>query len=82
MNILEKIAAVKREEVKSRKISHPVSILEKSAFFKNQIPSFYEALAKPVPSVIGEFKRKSPSRGDINPDASIRMLHWVTRMPE
>ena len=71
MNILEKIAAVKREEVKSRKITAPVSILEKSAFFNKKVPSFYEALAKPVPSVIGEFKRKSPSRGDINPVASI-----------
>ncbi len=71
MNILEKIAAVKREEVKSRKITAPVSILEKSAFFNKKVPSFYEALSKPVPSVIGEFKRKSPSRGDINPVASI-----------
>jgi indole-3-glycerol phosphate synthase len=71
MNILEKIAAVKRDEVTSRKVTNPVSILEKSAFFNRKVPSFYEALAKPVPSVIGEFKRKSPSKGDINPGASI-----------
>ena len=38
------------------------------------MPSFYEALAKPEPSVIGEFKRKSPSRGDINPGADIRQV--------
>jgi indole-3-glycerol phosphate synthase len=71
MNILEKITAVKRGEVKSRKITDPVSMLEKSAFFNQKVPSFYEALEKSVPSVIGEFKRKSPSRGDINPGASI-----------
>ena len=72
MNILEKIAAFKREEVKSRKITDPVRMLEKTSFFNQSVPSFYKALANPVPSVIGEFKRKSPSRGDINPGASIR----------
>lgn len=72
MNILDKIAEVKREEVKRRKKSNPLRILERSAFFKLRMPSFYDALAKPVPSVIGEFKRKSPSRGDINTSADIR----------
>jgi len=70
MNILERIAAAKREEVRSRKLMDPVSILEKSSFFNQNVPSFYEAMEKHVPSVIGEFKRKSPSRGDINPGAS------------
>lgn len=72
MNILEKIASVKREEVKSRKIENPVSALEGSAFFNLRMPSFYDSLSKSSPSVIGEFKRKSPSRGVINPGASIR----------
>jgi indole-3-glycerol phosphate synthase len=71
MNILESIAAVKREEITSRKITNPVSDLEKSAFFNLRMPSFFDALAKPGPSIIGEFKRKSPSRGDINPGAGI-----------
>ncbi|MBK8880899.1 MAG: indole-3-glycerol phosphate synthase TrpC [Bacteroidales bacterium] len=74
MNILDKIAAVKREEVKRRKVTAPVSILEKSAFFNARVPSFYEALSRPEPSVIGEFKRKSPSRGDINPAAEAAMV--------
>jgi len=43
MNILEKIAAAKREEVKSRKVTDPVSILEKSSFFNKKGTSFYEA---------------------------------------
>jgi indole-3-glycerol phosphate synthase len=71
MTILDKIAAVKREEVKKRKFANPVNILERSAFFNQTMPSFYEALAKHAPSVIGEFKRKSPSRGIINQNADI-----------
>ena len=71
MTILDKIAAVKREEVKKRRFANPVNILERSAFFNKTMPSFYEALAKPAPSVIGEFKRKSPSRGIINQNADI-----------
>ena len=72
MNILDKISAGKREEVKDRKIANPVSALEKSAFFNLRMPSFYDSLSNPSPSVIGEFKRKSPSRGVINPGANIR----------
>lgn len=71
MDILEQITAVKREEVKTRKVNCPVTLLEKSAFFSRQMPSFLEALAQPGPSIIGEFKRRSPSRGNINPSADI-----------
>jgi len=71
MDILEQIVYVKKKEIKSRKITAPVSVLEKSAFFNRVIPSFRKALSVPGPSVIGEFKRKSPSRGDINQAADI-----------
>jgi indole-3-glycerol phosphate synthase len=74
MTILDKIAAAKREEVKKRKIANPVNLLERSAFFNQKMPSFYEALAKPAPSVIGEFKRKSPSKGIINQHADIHKV--------
>ena len=66
MDILEQIAAVKREEVKHRKTTAPFSLLEKSSLFGQPRPSFHEALAQPQPSVIGEFKRRSPSKGPIN----------------
>jgi indole-3-glycerol phosphate synthase len=72
MDLLEKIASAKREEVKFRKLTNPADQLEKSHFFRREIPSFHKALAEPGPSVIGEFKRKSPSRGDINQSADIR----------
>jgi indole-3-glycerol phosphate synthase len=69
MNILEKISATKREEVQTRKKTNPVRILENSPFFHNKMPSFSKAISLPGPSVIAEFKRKSPSRGDINKNA-------------
>jgi indole-3-glycerol phosphate synthase len=74
MNILDKITAFKRDEVKVRKILNPVSILEKSDFFKRRMPSFFEALAMPDPSIIGEFKRKSPSKGAINITADLEQV--------
>jgi indole-3-glycerol phosphate synthase len=72
MDILEQIALAKREEVKFRKLNVPEEQLERSGFFKLRMPSFREALEKPGPSIIGEFKRRSPSMGDINPSADIR----------
>jgi indole-3-glycerol phosphate synthase len=71
MDILEKIAEVKRQEVKKRRISAPVPVLEKSAFFSAERPSFHSAISKPHPTIIGEFKRKSPSKGIINAQADV-----------
>jgi len=66
MDIIDKIIAFKRDEVKVKKRLYPVSKLEDSVFFKREMPSFYEALSKPEPSIIGEYKKKSPSKGVIN----------------
>jgi indole-3-glycerol phosphate synthase len=74
MDILEQIALAKREEVRFRKIAVPEDQLESSVFFRRRMPSFREALEKPGPSIIAEFKRRSPSRGDINPSADVRMV--------
>jgi indole-3-glycerol phosphate synthase len=72
MDILQQIASAKREEVKLRKLKIPSDQLERSDFFGRRMPSFRKALEEPGPSIIGEFKRKSPARGDINPSADIR----------
>jgi indole-3-glycerol phosphate synthase len=74
MDILEQIASFKREEVKLNKLKIPVYQLERSDFFKRRMPSFHMALSGSGPSVIGEFKRKSPSRGDINRSSDIRKV--------
>ena len=66
MNILDNIVAFKRNEVKVNKKMFPVSKLEDSVYFRRKASSFIEAISKPGPSVIGEFKRKSPSKGTIN----------------
>jgi indole-3-glycerol phosphate synthase len=74
MDILDKIIAFKRSELEVKKRSFPIGKFEDSAFFKREMPSFYEALAKPGPSIIGEFKRKSPSNGMINVNAEVEQV--------
>lgn len=67
MNILEEIIARKRIEVAGAKKNTPVSELENSPFFKRETISLKAALEREnVPSIIAEFKRRSPSRGEIN----------------
>ena len=74
MDILDKIITFKRDEVKVKKRLYPVSKLEDTVFFKREMPSFYEALNKPEPSIIGEFKRKSPSKGVIDFTADVEQV--------
>jgi indole-3-glycerol phosphate synthase len=45
-------------------------MLARSPYFERKTIPFYEALNKPFPSIIAEFKRKSPSRGVINMTSS------------
>jgi len=74
MNILDSIIAHKRKEVDIRKQLFSVSTLETSEFFSAVRSSFREAIAAKGPSIIGEFKRKSPSKGIINKLAEIEMV--------
>jgi len=71
MDILGKIVAVKKREVRRNKKVRPVKDLEKSPFFSIPVRSFYGALNKPFPAIIAEFKRKSPSKGIINNTSQI-----------
>lgn len=67
MNILEKIIAHKRVEVAQRKQSVPTSVLEQSTLFQARplsMTAFINSSAKS--GIIAEFKRRSPSKGDIN----------------
>ncbi|MBA3970868.1 MAG: indole-3-glycerol phosphate synthase TrpC [Bacteroidetes bacterium] len=72
MNILEKIIAQKEKEVRERKDLYPVKLLERSTFFSSPTVSFKKYLLREDKAgIIAEFKRKSPSKGDINKYADI-----------
>jgi indole-3-glycerol phosphate synthase len=67
MNILETIKNHKTIEVEERKSLYPVKLLEKSPFFESPCVSLKTYLGDSKRSgIIAEFKRKSPSKGDIN----------------
>ena len=75
MTILEKIVAHKQKEVAERKELYPVKLLEKSLYFPTPAVSLKKyLLRKDKMGVIAEFKRRSPSKGDINPYATVEKL--------
>lgn len=75
MNILDQIIADKRVEVEQRKSLYPVKLLEQSVYFEGRPVSLKKYLRRDDKSgIIAEFKRKSPSKGAINPGASVEKV--------
>ncbi|MBN2862590.1 MAG: indole-3-glycerol phosphate synthase TrpC [Bacteroidales bacterium] len=72
MTILDKIIAYKRKELKFFREHTSLNDLEKSMFFSRETVSLSQSLSDHIKTgIIAEFKRKSPSKGIINPDALV-----------
>jgi indole-3-glycerol phosphate synthase len=72
MNILDQIIEHKRKEVSERKELYPVKFLEQSIYFGSSPVSLKKYIQREDKSgIIAEIKRKSPSKGVINPYVSV-----------
>jgi len=72
MNILDKIVAQKQIEVAARKLQTPVAVLAQMKYFSAETLSLYSFLLDPTKTgIIAEYKRKSPSKGVINDQATV-----------
>lgn len=72
MNILDKIVAHKQVEIAERSAQTPINVLEQSPYFHRPTFSLRESLLHPERTgIIAEFKRRSPSKGDINTQANV-----------
>jgi indole-3-glycerol phosphate synthase len=72
MNILEVIIERKKVEVEERKISTPVEVLQQSEWYAKPRLSLKQFLLDEARTgIIAEFKRRSPSKGNINEHADV-----------
>ncbi len=71
MGIIEQLIEGAREGVAARKREVPQAELEGQLSGRGRDRPFQEALTRPGLSLIAEFKRRSPSKGDIRPDADV-----------
>ncbi|MFC2175978.1 indole-3-glycerol phosphate synthase TrpC [Bacteroidota bacterium] len=73
MSVLDEICANRAKQVAELKALNPISTLEKSIYFQRERFSLDAFLNRPDKSgIIAEFKRKSPSKGIINANATVK----------
>lgn len=70
MSILKEIVINKRMEIDYFKKNNPISKIEKSKYFNREVLSLKKSLIEKS-GIISEFKRKSPSKPNINLDADV-----------
>ena len=70
MSILKEIVINKRKEIDYSKQNNPISKIEKSEYFNRKVLSLKKFLNEKS-GIISEFKRKSPSKPNINLDADV-----------
>lgn len=73
MNILNKIAEDKREEVEQKKELLPLEVLQILPYYRRNCISLKKSLQEGS-GIIAEFKRKSPSKADINLKAEVENI--------
>jgi indole-3-glycerol phosphate synthase len=71
VSVLERIVEATREDVAQRRRSVPLGELEGRLEARGEDRPFSEALLRPGISLIAEYKRRSPSAGEIRPGASV-----------
>ncbi len=71
MGIIDELIDGAREGVDARKRDLPAAELEAQLSARGEDRPFQEALVRPGLSLIAEFKRRSPSAGDIRPGADV-----------